>query len=95
MDINDIDIEIKKYDKEKNFVISNLTILGILELRGFVARYTTTKHSPNTPVWVVSPPAIKGKGGTYFWTVRFKDSSLWQKVKEKILRMSREHANSL
>ena len=95
MKIDDFEILVKKYDKEKNVVILNALYLKMLEIRGFTVRYTTTKYSPISPVWLVNPPSIKSRGGHYFWVIRFKDSSLWQKLEEKLKQAARDHANSL
>ncbi len=95
MTLDDIEIKIKKYDKKKNVVIVNLVVLGEIEMRGFVVRYVCTKDSPRAPVWVVSPPSVVGRNKKYFWIVKFLDSALWQRLKEAIADVAREHANSL
>lgn len=95
MKIEDIQIKIKKYDKEKNFVLVNLLICGVLELRGFVIRYTTTKKSPNSPVWLVNPPSVVGRNKKFFWIVRFTDSELWGRLKNRIIDEAKNYTNSL
>lgn len=95
MTIEDIEIKIKKYDREKNLVIVNIIIEKALEIRGFTVRYTTTKRSPTTPVWIVNPPAVKGRNKTYFWVVRFLESDFWQRLQEEITRQAREYANTI
>lgn len=91
--IDDIEIKIKKYDGEKQVVIVNLLILNSLEIRGCRARYGRTKYSPNSSIWIVSPPAIKTRGGRYFWVVEFKDKDLWTKLEERIIKEVRTYTN--
>jgi hypothetical protein len=93
MEIEDFEVIIKKYDKEKNVVLMNLLIKGELEIRGFVCRYTITKKSPLYPVWVISPPALKGRGGHYFWIANLKNPALWQKLQEKMTEMAKDYTN--
>lgn len=95
LSIDDIDIKIKKYDREKNQVILNLIIYDQLELRGFIVRYTETKFSPYNPVWVVTPPSIKGRNKVWFHIVRFKDSALWQQLQKQIIDVANNHVNTL
>lgn len=93
MNIDDIEIKIKKYDRKKNLVIVNLTLLDTVEMRGFTVKYTTTKHSPISPVWLVTPPSVRGRNKMYFWIVRFRDSALWGKLEKKIIEMAKEYTN--
>jgi hypothetical protein len=93
MELEDFEIIIKKYDKEKNVVLINLLIKEIMEIRGFVCRYTTTKNSPMYPVWVVSPPSLRGRGGHYFWIVNLKNPALWQKLQEKMIELAKDYTN--
>ena len=95
MNIQDIEIKIKKYDKEKNFVIANLIISGALELRGFVIRYTTTKKSPNSAIWLVNPPSVVGRNKQYFWIARFLDTELWGRLESKMIDEAKNYSNSL
>jgi hypothetical protein len=95
MNIDDIKIKIKTYDKQKNHVIANLVIRDTWEIRGYILRYTTTKYSPINPVWVVTPPSVKGRGKMYFHIVRCLDSALWQQVQARLIDLANEHANSL
>lgn len=94
MDIDNLEVQIKKYDRKKNYVIANVIVCGVLEIRGYVARYTPTKYSTN-PVFIVSPPTVPTRSKKRFWVVRLKDSALWEQLKEKIIEKAREHANSL
>ncbi len=95
MNIEDFEIKIKKYDREKNVVYINLLIYGIAEVRNFVIRYTETKHSPLHPVWVVNPPAVKGRGGKYFWIFKINDPALWELVQKKIIDEVKEYTDLL
>jgi len=95
MNIQDFDIKIKKYDKKKNLVIVNVLVQGEIEIRGFTVRYTTTKYSPSIPIWLASPPCIKGRLRTYFWIVEFKDPALWQLLEQKIITSAKEYTDIL
>ena len=92
MNIEDFKIKIKKYDRETQVVIINIIIFNLLEIRGFRARYGRTKYSPNTSIWIVSPPAIK-TGKNYFWIFVLKDKDLWQQLSEEIIKQAREYTN--
>lgn len=92
MNIEDFDIKIKKYNREKNVVIVNLLVLGELEMRGFIVRYTPTKHS-SSPVWIVSPPSIKMRNKVYFWIVQLKNPTLWEKLQKEMIRLAKEYTN--
>lgn len=96
MNIEDIEIRIKKWDKtrSKNQVIVNLTILNIVEIRGYTARYTTTIHSPVHPVWIVTPPSIQGRNKIWFHIARFKDTLLWEKLQKRIIEHVKEEYTS-
>lgn len=96
MNIDNIEIKIKKWDKtnEKNQVIVNLNILECLEIRGYIVRYITTKNSPIYPVWIVSPPSKKVKNKFWFHIVRFTDSRLWEKVEKKIVELVKNEYSS-
>jgi hypothetical protein len=93
MNIEDFEITVKKYDREKQVVILNLVIKQVLEVRGFRARYGRTKHSPTASVWIVSPPAVK-TGKIYFWIFEVKDSDLWQLLSEKMIRLAKEYTTT-
>lgn len=93
--VDNIEIKIKTYDRKKNQVILNLIILDQLQIRGFIVRYTTTKFSPIYPIWVVTPPSVKGRNKAWFHIVRFTDSALWQQLQKAIVDAANEHANSL
>lgn len=93
--IDDIEIKIKKYDREKNIVIANLVILEEVEIRGFILRYTTTRHSPINPVWLVTPPSIRGRNKMYFWIVRFRDSALWQQIQKRFVEEARAYTKTV
>ena len=95
MDIEDIEIHIKKYDPKSNVVIANAVVSGVIEIRGFMARYTTTKGSPHNPVWVVGPPSVKGRNGKYFCVVRIRDSNLWLRLQKMIVDKAREYTNQI
>lgn len=94
MNLEDIEIKIKKYDRKKNLVIVNLIIEEVLEIRGFTVRYTTTRRSA-IPIWIVNPPSVIGRNKTYFWITRFLDSDFWQRLQEEIIRQAREYANNI
>lgn len=94
MDIEDFEVKVKKYDRIKSVVIINLLINNELEIRGFVVRYTTTKYSPVSPVWIVSPPSVRGRNRKYFWIVRFENSALWEKLQSVMIRLAKEHTDT-
>lgn len=85
MDIDDIDIKIKKYDREKEVVILNLIFCKRLEVRGFTARLLDTKTEPKHSFWSVNPPCIRRKDNTYFWIVQFLELDFWTQIKERII----------
>ncbi len=95
MNIDDIEIKIKTYNRTKNLVILNLILFDQLELRGFTVRYTETKYSPLHPVWIVTPPSVRGRNKAWFHIVRFKDSALWQQLQKRIIDAASEQANSV
>lgn len=95
MNIEDFEIKIKKYDEEKNVVYVNLIICKVIEVRNFVVRYTETKYSPLQPVWVVSPPAVKGRDKKYFWIFILNDSALWRLLVKEIVDVVKEYTNLL
>ena len=84
LEIDDIEIKIKKYDRDKNIVILNLLICGQLEIRGYTVRFTETRYSRSKPIWLVTPPSTRTKRNVWFHVVRFKDTALWQQVREQI-----------
>lgn len=90
--VDDIEIKIKKYDREKQVVIANMIISGTLEIRGFRIRYGRTKYSPNAPVWIASPPVIKTRGG-YFWIAEFKNADLWKELEKRLVNEARSYTN--
>ena len=96
MTIEDIEIKIKKFDREKNYVLVNLLILNTIEIRGFVVRYTKTRYTVS-PIWIVNPPSIpsgkKGKYKIYFWVVEFKDPDFWEQLQQKIIHAAVLHTN--
>lgn len=94
INIDDFKIIVKKYDKGNNFVILNLLICGVIEVRGFRVRYTPTKHSIN-PIWIVSPPSVKGRGGLYFWIFQLKNTILWQKLESRMIKEAQKEANDI
>lgn len=94
MNVDDIEIKIKSYDRIKNLVIVNLNIYEVIEIRGFTVRYTTTKHSPTYPVWMVTPPSVRGRNKMFFHIVRIKDSALWQQLEKRIIEMAKEYTNT-
>ncbi len=91
MDIDDIEIKIKKYNREKEVVILNLIFYKKLEVRGFVARLTETKTEPRHSFWKVNPPCIKGKNNTFFWIVQILDKDLWRKLEERIIEVVKNY----
>ena len=95
MDIDDIKIKIVKYDRERNHVIANIIVSDIVEIRGYILRYTTTKHSPIHPVWVVTPPAMKGRNKIWFHIVRIKDPALWEQIQARFVVLAKEHTDLL
>ncbi len=90
--IDDIEIKIKKYDREKQIIIVNIMICEKLEIRGFRVRYGRTKYSPNTPIWIASPPSIKIRS-KYFWIVEFKDIDLWVELEKRLINEARSYTN--
>ncbi len=95
MDIDDFEIKIKTYQRAKNVVIVNIVVKDSIEIRGFVVRFTITKYSPSYPVWIVSPPSVRGRNKAYFWIVKFKDSALWQQLEERIVARTKEYVEQL
>jgi hypothetical protein len=93
MNIDDLEIRIKKYDREKQVVILNVLACNVLEVRGFRARYGRTNRSPNASVWIVSPPAVR-VGKNYFWIFELKDNDLWQQLTKKIINAVREYTST-
>lgn len=93
MNIEDFEINIKKYDREKNHVIVNLLIKKIIEIRGFIVRYTPTKYS-KTSIWIVTPTSVK-KGKFFFHVVRIKDHALWAKLEQKIINAAIEYTDAI
>lgn len=93
MSIDDIQIIIKKYDREKQVVILNILINDVLEIRGFRARYGRTKYSSDASVWIVSPPAVR-IGKNYFWIFELKDNALWQQLSERIIQNAKEYTDT-
>lgn len=93
MTIEDFEIKIKKYDREKQVVIANINMLGTVEVRGFRIRYGKTKYSGNSSVWIVSPPAVR-VGKNYFWIFEIKDSDLWQQLSELLIKQAKEYTNT-
>ncbi|PIY71578.1 hypothetical protein COY87_05435 [Candidatus Roizmanbacteria bacterium CG_4_10_14_0_8_um_filter_33_9] len=91
MDIDDIEIKIKKYDREKEVVILNLTFFNKLEERGWRAMLLETKTEPRHSFWKVNPPCIRGKNNTFFWIVRILDKDLWRKLEEKIIEVVKNY----
>ena len=84
MNIEDFEIKIKKYDRDNNQVIVNLLISKELEIRGYVVRFMETKFS-TYPIWIVTPPAVKGRNKMYFHVVRLKNELLWGTLQQKII----------
>ena len=91
--IEDFEIKIKKYDRDKNQVIVNLIVCEELEIRGFIVRYTSTKYS-TSPIWIVSPPSVKGRNRFYFWIVNLKNPTLWESLQKEIINLVKEYTNS-
>ena len=86
MNIDDFEVKIKKYDKIRSVVTSNVIVCNLLEIRGYITRYAELKNPPYTPRWIVSPPQIKikGKSNKYFWIVQILDPELWHELQQKI-----------
>jgi len=95
MQIEDFEIKIKKFDREKNVVYVNLIICGELETRGWVVRYTTTKYSTNSAVWIVNPPSAKGRNKKTFWIVYLKNPSLWNLLQKKVIDEVKDYTDLL
>jgi len=93
MNIDNFEIIVKKYDREKQVVILNILVHDVLEVRGFRARYGRTNRSPNASVWIVSPPAVR-VGKNYFWIFELKDNELWQQLSEQIIQKAKEYTSS-
>lgn len=95
MNIEDFEIKIKKYDRENNLVIANIVVNKELEIRGYLVRFTATKHSLR-PIWIASPPTIfigKGKYKKAFWVVEMKTLGLWKELEKEIVRLAEEYTN--
>ena len=95
MNIEDIEIKIKKYDRTKNYVLVNLLLFKELEIRGYVVRFTKTKNT-TTPIWLVTPPSVpigRGKYRKYFWITEFKDADFWEKLQQRIIHLAISHTN--
>lgn len=93
MNIDDFEITVKKYDREKQVVILNILVSGVLEVRGFRARYGRTKYSQDRSVWIVSPPAIR-IGKNYFWIFELQDNEMWQQLSERMIQAAREYTTT-
>jgi len=85
MDIDDIEIKIKKYDREREVVILNLIYEGKIEERGWTARLLETKSEPRHSFWKITPPCKKIYKNKFFWICRILDKNLWLKLQEKII----------
>ena len=94
MNIEDFEIKIKKYDREKNVVIVHLLILKIIEIRGFIVRYALTRYSHGSPVWIVSPPSVR-IGKFYFWQFRCINLDLWKEIEKKMIELAIEYTNAV
>lgn len=94
MNINDFEIKIKKFDREKNVVYVNLLVCSELEIRGLVIRFTETKYS-QLPIWIVNPPSVKGRNKKPFWIVYLKNPTLWQLLEKKIIDEVKEYTGLL
>ncbi|MCL4417340.1 MAG: hypothetical protein M1365_11685 [Actinobacteria bacterium] len=95
MEIQDFEIQPKKYDKGKNSVYVNIIVCGIFEIRGYVVRFTETQYSHGSAVWVVSPPSVRMRNKRYFWIVRLKDKELWKQLQELIIEKVKEYTSSV
>src|SRR3989338_3127147 len=86
--INDFDVEVKKWDRDKNVVIVNVKICGVVEIRGFQVRFATSRFTQRSE-WLVSPPSLplkkRGRKTTYFWVTEIKNKDLWDQLKKKII----------
>lgn len=91
MNIEDFEIKIKKYDRDKNHVIVNVLIQEVIEIRGFLCLYTSTKYSVN-PVWIVNPPSVR-KGKVRYWLFEIKNIDLWHELQNKIVDLVKEYTN--
>jgi len=87
MDINDIEIKIKKYDREKEVVILNLIYKNTIEERGWTARLLETRSEPKHSFWKILPPCVKKGKDRFFWICRILDKDLWIKLQEKIIEI--------
>lgn len=79
--INDFKIDIKKNQGYQ--IIVNVTVMDMIELRGFRVR----KSRYGKGEWWVAPPATPSKMGKYFWIVAFKDSALWEELRQRIISL--------
>jgi hypothetical protein len=95
MDIGDIEIKIKKYDREKEIVILNLILFNKLEIRGYRAMLLETKTPPVRSFWKVLPPCVKKTKKEYFWIARFLDKDLWLKVQEKVIEKVKDYPEDI
>lgn len=85
MDIDNIEIKIKKYDREKEVVILNLIYNNVIEERGWTVRLLETKAEPRHSFWKITPPCKKIHKNKFFWICRILDKDLWTKLQEKII----------
>jgi len=95
MEIGDFEIKIKKYDDKNSVVYLNLIIFGVLEIRGYTVRYTTTRYSADHAVWIANPPSIKSRNRKSFWIVRVIDADLWKQLQCEIIAKAKEYTGSL
>ena len=95
MDINDIDIKIKKYDRTKRLLILNLIFCKKVELRGYTAKLVETKTEPIHSYWSINPPRIRNKDKTYFWIVNVLESGFWLQIKERIIEKVKNYPESI
>jgi hypothetical protein len=95
MNIDDFRIVIKKYDRVKQVVFSNVVVCETLEIRGYVTRYAELKKYPHTAQWIVSPPSVipKKKSGKYFWIINILNPELWHQLQQKIINAVVEETN--
>jgi len=95
MDINDIEIKIKKYDREKEVVIVNLIFCKTLEERGWTVRLLSKKAEPHHTFWKITPPCKKIYGNKYFWISRILDKDLWIKLQEKVIEEVKNYPDDI
>lgn len=93
MNIEDFEIKFKKYESEESTVIVNIIICGLIEIRGYRAKFGYTTTSKYREIWFVSPPSVetKKRKKTYFHVIRINDLEFWKQLESRIIDIAKEH----